>query len=454
MIEQEKQLSKIDDTSRETNPYQELIVNNAEKIEPLMTQMEQWSILSNVLNYVQHNRFHTMKHMLDIKAVNRYKYKSNTDDREFTELDFGTMSQKFQEEYIDIYEGIHSEIVSSNRFDENSDLSTTYLGKVDKENQHQLKAEESFPISGHGYTSRRLLDGMESQLLLDMGASKSFMSKLFYMQCKSLHSLPKFGSKTQRIQGGNGQCVSVLFIIPVIIDVHRHRFKIYTLVSEIHENVDLVLGIKNVFELEGVINSRDYCFKFLNRSVPIFPEKEVILKPNEQKLIKVKAPFIDEISGMAIIQILDGGTCSTLLIKLKFMHNKVVLDIINKGKDTMIFKPEKMLGIIDLRSLGYYKIKQGILQQNLSRYYRFEKVEKLCGYFNEFVNTLKREREQESPRDNYPWLDLGDDRRHMTDREILEKFINLENSCLSKEEKVKVMDMLFKYKKHLALEMK
>ena len=150
----------------------------------------------------------------------------------------------------------------------------------------------------------------------------------------------KIYSKTQRIQVGNGQCVSILFIIPVIIDVHGHRFEIYTLVSEIHENIDLVLGIKNVFKLEGVINSRDCCFKFLNRSVPIFPEKEVILKLNEQKLIKVKAPFIDKISGMAIIKILDKDTYSTLLIKLKFMHNKAVLDMINKGKDNMIFKLE------------------------------------------------------------------------------------------------------------------
>ena len=144
------------------------------------------------------------------------------------------------------------------------------------------------------------------------------------------------------------------------------------MVSEIHENVDLVLGIKNVFKLEGVINSRDCCFKFLNRSVPIFPEKEVILKPNEQKLINVKAPFVDKISGMAIIKIFDGGTYSTLLIKLKFTHNKAILDIVNKGKDTMIFKPEEMIGIVDLRSLGYYKIKQGILQQNLSKYYRLK----------------------------------------------------------------------------------
>ena len=43
---------------------------------------------------------------------------------------------------------------------------------------------------------------------------------------------------------GNGHCVSVLFIIPVIVDVHGHKCEIYTLVSKIHENVDLVLGIK------------------------------------------------------------------------------------------------------------------------------------------------------------------------------------------------------------------
>ena len=50
-IEQEKQLSQIDDDNSEVNPYRELVVNNAEKIEMQKTQMEQWSILSNSLNY-------------------------------------------------------------------------------------------------------------------------------------------------------------------------------------------------------------------------------------------------------------------------------------------------------------------------------------------------------------------------------------------------------------------
>ena len=357
------------------------------KTELPMTQIAQLSILSNVLNYVQHSRFNSMNHSLSVRPVNRCKIKPDM-EKEFRELDFGAVPQNLQEEYLDVYEGIQSDIVNSSRFDENSDISTTYLGKIgSKESQDKLKAEESFPISENGCTLGRLLDGTKCQLLLDTGTSKSFMSKSFYMQCKLLHTLPKFATTTQKIQVGNGKCIGVLFLIPVIVEIHGHRFKIYT---EIHENVDLVLGIRNVFKLEGVINSRDCQFEFLNRSVPLYLEKEVILKPDEQKLVKVRAPFIDEISGLAIIEIIDGGTYSTLLIKLQFTCNKTVLDIKNAGKDNMILRPEEMIGIVDIRSLGYYKIKQGILQQNLSRYYRFEEAKKLCEYFYKFVDALKR----------------------------------------------------------------
>ena len=180
-------------------------MNNAEKVEPLMTQMEQWSIFSNVLNYIQHDRHPTINQTLSIRVVNRYKDNSKTKyEREIAELDFGVMPQILHKEYLDVYEGIQSEIVNTTRFDENSDLSTTYLGMSDKTRNDILKVEELFPISEHGYTLGRLLDGTECQLLLDTGASKSFMSKSFYMQCKSLHSLLKFTSKTQRIQVGNG----------------------------------------------------------------------------------------------------------------------------------------------------------------------------------------------------------------------------------------------------------
>ena len=80
------------------------------------------------------------------------------------------------------------------------------------------------------------------------------MSKSYFLHCKNLHAMPKFTSSTRRIQVGNRQYVGVLFVIPIIITIKNNRFEIFTLVSEIHENVDLVLGIKNLFELEGAIN--------------------------------------------------------------------------------------------------------------------------------------------------------------------------------------------------------
>ena len=112
------------------------------------------------------------------------------------------------------------------------------------------------------------------------------------MHCKSFHSLSTFSSKTQRIEVGNGQYLGILFVIPKIVHIGGHRFQIYTLVSEIHEIIDLILGIKNMFELEGIINLQECCFSFLNRSVPIFPKEKIILKPKEQKLVKIDAPIL------------------------------------------------------------------------------------------------------------------------------------------------------------------
>ena len=162
-----------------------------------------------------------------------------------------------------MYEGIYAERVYTNKYNENSDLSTTYLGQTRMTRDTKIKAEERFPITSQGFASGKLLDGTECQILLDTGATKSYMSKSYYLQCKAPCALPKFSSNTQKIQVGNGQYVSVLFVIPVTIDIHVPRFKIFTLVSEIHDNVDLVMGMKNIFELEGIIDLRDSCKRWL-----------------------------------------------------------------------------------------------------------------------------------------------------------------------------------------------
>ena len=91
---------------------------------------------------------------------------------------------KLKEEYFDRYDSIYTEISQATRFNESTDLSTTYLGGIDMTRDMIIKAEEKFPISGQGYTNGKLLDNTECSILLDTGVNKSYMSKSCHMQCK------------------------------------------------------------------------------------------------------------------------------------------------------------------------------------------------------------------------------------------------------------------------------
>ena len=161
------------------------------------------------------------------------------------------------------------------------------------------------------------------------------MSKLFELRCKSLHALPKFDYNTKRIQVGNGQYVGTLFVILVIVDIQGHRSEVFTLVSIIHENVDWVLRMLNIFELEGVIDLCESCFKFLNRLIPYFSKEQVIFKPKEQRFIIVEAPFMEEILRMAIVKMLDKQEQVTVKLKLKLIRNKATLIVTNNTQETV-----------------------------------------------------------------------------------------------------------------------
>ena len=86
-----------------------------------------------------------------------------------------------------------------------------------------------------------------------------------------MHKFPKFQSAIRHLQVGNGALVPALFVIPLVFKINGHNFEVYTLVLEIQDKMDLILGVKNIFELEGIINTRTCSVSFLNRSLPIFP---------------------------------------------------------------------------------------------------------------------------------------------------------------------------------------
>ena len=168
-----------------------------------------------------------------------------------------------------------------------------------------------------------------------------------------------------------------------------------------------------------------------------------------QKMVVIEAPFVEELSGMAVVKIWDMKEQATSMIKLKLIRNKAVLKITNKMHETVTFGQTEMIGVIDLRSLGFYKIKQEVLQEHLGKHYHFELVDDICNLYNRFVNLMRKE--EENSKGRYPWLEDTDERKYMMDREILDKYINLSNSCSTKIEKTQVRELLYKYKDAFSL---
>ena len=70
-------------------------------------------------------------------------------------------------------------------------------------------------------------------------------------------------------------------------------------------------------ELEGIMDMRESSFRFLNRAIPFFSKEQAVVKPKEKKFIKIEAPFVDEISGLVIVKMLDSKKLCTMVLKLK-----------------------------------------------------------------------------------------------------------------------------------------
>ena len=83
--------------------------------------------------------------------------------------------------------------------------------------------------------------------------------------------------------------------------------------------------------------------------------------------------------------------------------------------------------------------------------YHFESMNTVCDQFNRLIDTLRKEEEETNGTDKYPWLDDSDERKHMTDREILDKYIDLEGSCLTKWRKQKLRKLIYEYKDAFSL---
>ena len=84
----------------------------------------------------------------------------------------------------------------------------------------------------------------------------------------------------------------------------------------------------------------------MSRSIPVFPREQVVIKPGEKKLIPIESLFVEEISGMAIVKIIDQGEKTPMMLKLKCVRNKATLDITNNMRENLIFDRKTTIGIL------------------------------------------------------------------------------------------------------------
>ena len=181
--------------NQDDNPYKEVVLNKIFREGDKSPEMRNWSIFSDNVRYIQHEQKTPHKVNIDTLDYRQHKtlyLKLKGEERETLEVDFGIYPDILKSKYLDVYEGVYAEMVYANKFNENSDLSTTYLGQTKITRDTKIRAEEQFSITGQGFASGKLLDGTECQILLDTGATKSYMSKSYYLQCKTLHALPNF----------------------------------------------------------------------------------------------------------------------------------------------------------------------------------------------------------------------------------------------------------------------
>ena len=181
--------------NQDDNPYKRVVLNNFYKIPEKCPEMKNWYIFSDSIRYVQHDQMITQNLDFDTLDYRNHKelyFQLKEEKQETLDADFGLYPDVTKARYLDVYKDIYAEMVFASKFDENSDLSMMYLGQTNMTRNTRIKAEERFPITGQGFASGKLLDGTECQILLDTGVTKSYISKSYYLQCKTLQALPNF----------------------------------------------------------------------------------------------------------------------------------------------------------------------------------------------------------------------------------------------------------------------
>ena len=331
------------------NPYKEALTQEVDghlHEEPSLEMKKcdlTWSVLSTEIDYTTSKDGSPYTEM---NSSNLYN-KLSEDEQLITEDPSDQWDERFEEVTCTLH--------FSHKFDDTINVSTTYLGSyMAKDEPRTFLVDNHVHFDGRGMSKVYLSNGTLMELFFDSGASRSYLSKKFYDSNPVLHDMPKFVTTCTEIRIGNGSKVQALFVIPLLFMSCRHTFEIFTIVVEIDDDMDIVCGFKNMTETEGMLNTRTGEYDFIGRSIPIFPQNDLDVPAGEKPYIKVKAPFCDKLSDMICTKFF--GRDMEYTFRVKFQDNQGVVQFRNGSNETAKLRKNNTLGILDLRSIGYFKV--------------------------------------------------------------------------------------------------
>ena len=213
-------------------------------------------------------------------------------------------------------------------------------------------------------------------------------------------------------------------------------------------------------ETEGMLNTRTGEYDFIGRSIPIFPKDDLDVPPGEKAYIKVKAPSCDKLSGMICTKFF--GRYMVYTLRVKFQDNQGVVQFRNGSNETAHLRENKAIGVLDLWSIGYFKVgyqKMVNMAESSKAFkmYHYQQIKcetktevgqymRIRGRYSRKKGEIdEKQADSHQKSDPYPWLADDDPRRYQSDEEIMCERIDLSNSALSRKEKARLMKLLIRY---------
>ena len=264
-----------------------------------------------------------------------------------------TLPMSQEPEEFQPFDKVFFKIKDQKTFDEAADISITYVGETTAGIDDDFTSKLSFNYDCRCHVQGQLTTGAPIDILIDTGATKSYLSRRYFEQQPYLHDLLRYKAHLGDIRLRDGTLCKVDFIIPIVVTIEGHVLEVYTLITTMG-NTELVLGLKELMELKASVVTQKFKVEFLNHSPTLYPAKVYTIPFARSMEIELKCQYPKPLSGIGVGKFLFYPNKVFDTAKVLVKQNKVFLNVVNRMKEAIKCYPHSPIEILDIHSMGYF----------------------------------------------------------------------------------------------------